>query len=235
VQATLALFGVEAGQAASFNTSPTCVERLAAHEASFSISPTYAERLGADITADILTWDYRSYEKGHFDAIWSSPCCTHYSRARTKAKTPRNLELADSLVAKTIEIAQYFEPKVYAWENSATGLLKDTEVVRGFPWKDMAYCSFGYAYRKPTRIWTNSQVWVPRPMCTKKNPCGHMVDGKDWTSAQRGPCRGKGKGDVRSLAQLYSLPPELRNFCQDLDGRARPDSGVIFYCLNDKS
>ena len=168
---------------------------------------------GADITADILQWDYRSFEKGHFDAVWSSPCCTHFSRARTNAKTSRNLEWADSLVAKTIEIVEYFQPKVYAWENPASGLLKDREVVRGFSWSDVTYCSFGYLYRKPTRIWTNSQVWVPRPMCTRKNPCEHMVDGKHPQSAQRGPCRGKGKSDVCSLAQLHSLPPEL---CQEI-------------------
>ena len=72
-------------------------------------------RSGADIITDILTWDYKTYEKGHFDAVWGSPCCTHFSRARTTAKTPRDLEWADSLVAKTIEIIHYFEPKVWAW------------------------------------------------------------------------------------------------------------------------
>ena len=41
---------------------------------------------GADIVSDILAWDYRSFEKGHFDAVWASPVCTHYSRARTTAK-----------------------------------------------------------------------------------------------------------------------------------------------------
>ena len=107
---------------------------------------------GADITADILEWDYRAYDKGHFDAIWSSPCCTHFSRARTKAKTPRNLEWADSLVAKTIEIIQYFQPKVWAWENPQSGLLKDREVVRGIPWKDVSYCVYGFKYRKYTRV-----------------------------------------------------------------------------------
>ena len=52
----------------------------------------------ADIHEDILTWDYKSFPVGEFDAIWDSPCCTQYSCARTSAKTPRNLDLADSLV-----------------------------------------------------------------------------------------------------------------------------------------
>ena len=58
----------------------------------------------ATIHEDILTWDHTVYPPGHFDAIWASPCCTNYSRARTKANTPRNLELADSLVLRSQEI-----------------------------------------------------------------------------------------------------------------------------------
>ena len=34
------------------------------------------------------------------DCIWASPPCTHYSCARTKAKTPRDLEGSDALVRK---------------------------------------------------------------------------------------------------------------------------------------
>ena len=33
----------------------------------------------AAIHEDILTWDYTIYPPGHFDAVWASPCCTHYS------------------------------------------------------------------------------------------------------------------------------------------------------------
>jgi site-specific DNA-cytosine methylase len=43
---------------------------------------------GAEIVGDILEWDYKVYDKGHFDAAWASPACTHYSIARTTAKTP---------------------------------------------------------------------------------------------------------------------------------------------------
>ena len=163
----------------------------------------------ATITADILTWDYRSYGEGYFDAVWSSPVCTMYSRARTTAKTPRDLEWADSLVRKTLEIIHYFKPKVWGFENPQTGLLKDREVVKGIPFKDVSYCSYGYLYRKPTRIWTNSKLWEPRPMCTRSRPCEHMVDGRHLMSAQRGPSRGKGAQDKCSLSQLHSMPPQL--------------------------
>ena len=38
-------------------------------------------------------------------------------------------------------------------------------------------------------------------------------EGKHPMSARRGPSGGKGKGDVCTLAQLYSVPPEL---CQEI-------------------
>ncbi len=58
---------------------------------------------GAEITADILEWDYGVSEKGHFDAVWASPVCQHYSIAKTTAKTPRDLLWADSPVRRTLQ------------------------------------------------------------------------------------------------------------------------------------
>ena len=69
----------------------------------------------ATIHADILLWDHTVFPPGHFDAVWASPCCTNYSRARTKAKTPRNLELADSLVLPSRQIIEYFNPPVLVY------------------------------------------------------------------------------------------------------------------------
>ena len=178
---------------------------------------------GADIIADILEWDYKAYEKGFFDACWASPVCTMYSVARTTAKTPRDLLWADSLVRRTLEIIEFFEPKVWGFENPASGLLKRRDVVAGLRYKDVSYCMYGYPYKKWTRIWTNSEKWQPRPKCCMVTPCPIIKERKHPQSAQRGPCRGKGKGDVCTLAQLYSMPPEL---CQEI-ARAWTDEIVV--------
>ena len=58
----------------------------------------------ATIHEDIVTWDHATYPPGHFDVIWASPCCTHYSCARRGAKTLRNLALADSFVLRSVEL-----------------------------------------------------------------------------------------------------------------------------------
>ena len=48
----------------------------------------------ASINIDILEWDYTCYPPGYFEVVTASPECKYYSIARSKAKTPRNLEYA---------------------------------------------------------------------------------------------------------------------------------------------
>ena len=42
------------------------------------------------------------------DCIWASPPCTHYSRARTTAKTPRDLDGSDAIVQKVLDIVAWY-------------------------------------------------------------------------------------------------------------------------------
>ena len=78
------------------------------------------------IRTDILEWNYKDdFPVGHFDCIHASPPCQQYSIATTCAKTPRNLEHADSLVQRTLDIIDYFMPKVFILENPITGMLKN--------------------------------------------------------------------------------------------------------------
>jgi site-specific DNA-cytosine methylase len=68
-------------------------------------------KANSTITANILTWDYKIEEPGYFDSIWASPVCTHYSIARTTAKTPRDLEGSDRLVQRVLDIIGYHKPQ----------------------------------------------------------------------------------------------------------------------------
>ena len=192
------------------------------------------ERAGFDVTsvdleakfqpthvADVMTWDYKQYPPGHFSFCWGSPCCTHFSRARTTAKTPRDLEGACALVAKTLEIFRYFGC-AWAMENPQTGLLKEQAVVQGLPFKDVTYCKYDFAYKKATRIWnTLGEAWQPRPVCSRASPCeAFALRGYHPMTAQRGAGRARGAlkpADNCSLEQLYSIPSAL---CDELAAAA---------------
>ena len=129
------------------------------------------------------------------------------------AKTPRNFALADSIVARTLEIINHLLPKGWLMENPATGLLKTRRVVGGLPFTTVCYCMYSdgirHRYRKPTRLWGVLPAFVPRVMCTRKEPCEFSRDtGKHPCCAQR--FSHSRLGDQRfSLNDLYSMPQAL--------------------------
>ena len=158
---------------------------------------------GATITSNILTWNFNIYPPRHFDFIWASPPCTEYSIARTRASTPRNFTLADAIVCATLDIIDYFKPKMWLLENPQTGFLKNRPFMQKIPWRDVTYCKYGFPYKKQTRLWG----WFPfalRPVCRKNSECESVVDGRHLFRAQR-----EHDGVRRSLEELYSIPPEL--------------------------
>ena len=173
------------------------------------------------IVANILDWDYeKAYPKGHFQFVWGSPLCTFYSIARTlRRSTEEELAYADSLVKKFTEIAEYFAPAAWAFENPQTGRLKTRKFIieSDLKWKDVTYCKFGARYKKQTRIWNSlGDHWSPAPICSKGSRCEHYADGVHPATAQRGPCRssrGKRVGDDFTQSQLYHIPTAL---CSEL-------------------
>ena len=139
----------------------------------------------ANIHEDILTWDHTIYPPGHFDVIWCSPDCTQYSNARRGAKTPRNLPLADSLVLRSQEIINYFNPRVWFIENPQTGLLKDRPFMVGVPFCDVDYCCFcDWGYKKRTRLWNN--VDFKSKLCPGPGLCENIVGNRRKNKSQQG-------------------------------------------------
>ena len=136
-----------------------------------------------------MTWEHTDFSLDNPDVIWCGPTCTHYSLARSKAKTPRDLEGGT--------------PSYYWFiENPQTGLLKTREVVQGLPYKEVDYCMYGAPCRKRTRLWTNC-TWTPR------RPCPHTIHP---VTARRGPSKpGRGliQGDECSLQTVRSIPQGL--------------------------
>tara|TARA_R110001592_G_scaffold359473_1_gene666169 strand:+ start:159 stop:761 length:603 start_codon:yes stop_codon:yes gene_type:complete len=163
--------------------------------------------LPADHQVDIMEFDYKQYPKNHFDIVWASPPCTEYSRA--KSQGVRDIEGANKIVLKTLEIINYFDCKYWFLENPQTGKLKDQVFMKDIPFEDCDYCMYGLPYRKRTRIWTNKKIKLK--LCNKK--CGSFIDGKHIGSCGTG---GKGKGHKKSYSnksyskhEKYMIPEKL--------------------------
>jgi uncharacterized protein (UPF0297 family) len=78
--------------------------------------------------------------------------------------------LGIELVKKTLEIIEHFQPTYWFMENPR-GVLRKLDVVKGLKKNSVTYCQYGDERMKPTDIWTNSDEWVPKPMCKNGDPC----------------------------------------------------------------
>jgi len=139
------------------------------------ISLDILEEFNPTILKDILSFDYKKYEVGEFDYIHASPPCTEYSKLNfLNTNKKLNLEYADSLVKRAIEIIEYLKPKYWTLENPQTGSLKDRPfmIEKSLPYFDIDYCRFGFDYKKRTRFWSN--IDFPKTICLGKGKCPQM-------------------------------------------------------------
>ena len=164
----------------------------------------------ATIREDIAKFSAREHNIDHVDCIWSSPPCTNYSNARTRAvATAQDLESSDELVRKTLEIARDLgDPPLFV-ENPHSGKLRQRGLLDHMHMNVLDYCKYGTPYRKRTSVWTTTEWRPSRPLCTHN--CASSVDGRRHLAiAQRGP-----PGGHFTQQELYRIPAEL---CDEIAG-----------------
>ena len=158
---------------------------------------------------NVLTWDYKALPRGQYDAIWASCPCEQYSIARSNARAPRDLALADALVQRTLEIIEWFQPRAWFVENPSGSLLW-----RRFHFARVvqtSYCSYGFPYRKHTSLATSQLDFLLRDPCGGAGVCAHMRGSRHLAHAQKG---GGGVTNAYfSRDELHRIPGEL---CDDV-------------------
>jgi hypothetical protein len=155
------------------------------------------------ICVDVLEW-VCPYPPGHFDVIHASPPCTEFSQAKTRGA--RDLETADAIARRTLELIRYLKPRVFFIENPGSSLLRRRPFMQGLPFVLVDYCCFGAPYRKRTCIWTDAPL--PSTLCAG-SACPAMEGGRHKTTAQHSPPSGDTRRWRHSTRTLYALPDAL--------------------------
>ncbi len=89
----------------------------------FEVSSLDISKVGdPTLIQDITKWDYKKYLPRYFRLIAAGLPCTEYSRAKTLGD--RDLQHADGIALKTMEILKYFQPEMLWIENPRGGMLK---------------------------------------------------------------------------------------------------------------
>ena len=156
---------------------------------------------------DILNFDI---DKVPFkpDIIWASPPCTTFSVASLghhwtggkKGYIPKteNALLGIEIAKATLNIINQLQPNFWFIENPR-GLLRKMPFMSLLKRHTVTYCQYGDNRMKPTDIWTNSNLWQPKPMCKNGDKC-HIA-------APRGSNTGtQGK---RNAYERSKIPNEL--------------------------
>jgi hypothetical protein len=166
-------------------------------------------------TGDVREFDPATLPKRP-DMIWASPVCTHYSIARTMAKTPRDLELGDSLAMAALRIQEACGCPMLM-ENPYSSMLKKRPFMRDIDHVAVDYCTwwsegFPHKCRKRNAIYRVGAEWEPSGLLCNHD-CGFCVGHKHVERIGGSTAEPTLERHVSRKDDMYPIPPLL---CQDI-------------------
>jgi hypothetical protein len=172
------------------------------------LSVDFDPELAPDIVADISTLKASTLPFRPF-MVWASPPCTHFSVASISKNwahnpdgepIPRTEEAAQAvkLVERTLWLIAEICPRWWFIENPR-GMLRRFDMMRTRPCMNtVTYCQYGDTRQKPTDIWHNNPLWIPRQVCRRGADCHESAPRGSKTGTQ-GIKGAKGRGAVPYL------------------------------------
>jgi hypothetical protein len=149
---------------------------------------------GTDYTTDILDFDVARVPWTP-DVVWASPPCTTFSVASisthwTPDHRPKTTAAVHgvAIVERTLGIIRHFQnlnDRLLYYIENPVGKLRKLPIVADQPRRvTVTYCQYGDSRMKPTDIFTNDLLWVPRPMCNQGDPCHESAPRGSKTGTQ---------------------------------------------------
>ena len=125
---------------------------------------------------DIMTWDYKQYEPGHFQIVCASPVCRFWSPLRytwigrkmkgmtenfTKEDLLKDIDkFGKPMVDRVRLIIDYFKPKYFWIENPKSSSM--ISYITDLPFVIVDYCKYAsgelWGYQKRTRFWVSQSI-----------------------------------------------------------------------------
>lgn len=128
------------------------------------------------------------------DMVWASPPCDGFSVASIgrmwerdehgvpHPKHPTSMT-GVMLLRRTLALISALNPTVWFIENPRGMMRRRPELV-GLARNTVTYCQYGDTRMKPTDIWTNAELWDPRPACSPGASCHEAAPRGSKTGTQ---------------------------------------------------
>lgn len=188
---------------------------------SFSIDWTPYENIDLSIDIELLKKEDVPFVP---DVVWASPDCTTYTIAAISSHRRNRTEPFSDYAKKCDSVNQHWiklikewlkiNPNMVFFIENPRGLLRKMPFMQEFKRHTVWYCKYGDDRAKPTDIWTNSKIWMPKPMCRnyKYDSDGNIINKHcHHESARRGAKTGtQGK---KGSYERSKIPAEL---CEEI-------------------